>query len=393
MDIFEKCHFPQIDEAIQQGYYPYFQTISEKSGPVVNINGESLIMAGSNDYLGLSTDTRLIEAAKDANSRFGTTCSGSRLLNGTLSLHEELEEKLASFLKKEKVLVVTTGYSANLTALSALLGRNDVAVADRLNHASLVDGIRLGHGKYLRYRHHDDQECETILSKIEPSNGILLVSDGVFSMEGDLADLPTLVRLKKRFGARIFLDDAHGIGVMGANGRGTAEHFDLEDEMDILTGTFSKSFGSLGGFIAGPASVIDYLKHTATPFIFSASMTPAAAASILQALRIIQQEPERRHRLLGYAQKVRKELKKLGLLLYEGLTPIIAIQTNDDDITFSYWKHTLTKGVFVNPVVSPAVPKGKQLIRMCLMATHTEEHIEQILNACEYAGKMSGLIK
>lgn len=357
------------------------------------VNSRKLIMIGSNDYLGLSNDPRLIEAAVEATKSFGTSLSGSRFLNGTLTLHEKLEERLARFLKKEKAIVFSTGFQTNIGVISALLGRNDVAIVDRAVHASILDGIRLGFGKVRRFKHNDMEDLEKQLQNVPENAGKLIIVDGVYSMEGDLAELREIVHLKKKYGARLLVDDAHGIGVLGENGRGTCEYLGIESEIDIITGTFSKSFGSLGGFVAGEGDVIDYIKHNARSMIFSASMTPSSIAAALKALDIIENEPERRQRLWRITEKMQRCLEQLGFNIGKTRTPIIPIIIGDAIKTILFWQDLMEAGICSNPVISPAVPEGNELIRTSFMSTHTDQHLDKVLNALEYVGQKFGLIK
>ncbi|EEL81519.1 2-amino-3-ketobutyrate coenzyme A ligase [Bacillus cereus AH1271] len=347
---------------------------------------------GSNDYLGLSNDPRLIEAAVEAATRYGTSSSGSRLLNGTLSIHEELESRLAKFLKRDRALVFSTGFQTNLGAIAPLLGRNDYAIIDRTVHASIVDGIRLGYGKMKRFRHNDMEDLERQLKSCPENAGKLIIVDGVFSMEGDLAKLKEIVQLKKKYGARLLVDDAHGIGVLGENGRGTCEHFGVESDIDLITGTFSKSFGSLGGFVVGDADIIDFIQHNGRSMIFSASMTPSSVAATIKAVDIMETEPERRERLMQITNKVCSELTRLGFDIGETETPIIPIIIRDTEKAFSYWRGLMQNGLFTNPVISPAVPEGTELLRTSFMATHTDDQVDEILNIFEKVGREFNII-
>ena len=358
----------------------------------MQIEGRRLVMAGSNNYLGLAADPRVKEAALAATRTFGSTCSGSRLLNGTLSLHEELERRLAKFLRRELALVVSTGFQTNLAALGALVGRHDVAFSDRQNHASLVDGIRLGFGTDRRYRHGDLDHLEALLREAKPEAGKLIVSDGVFSMEGDICNLPRIAELAGQYGARVLIDDAHGLGVLGEHGRGTAEYFGLEDETDLVMGTFSKSFASLGGVIAGSFDVINYVKHKARALIFSAAMTPAAVASALAALDIIETEPERRARLMDIAEKMHDGFRAMGFDTGVSVTPVVPVLIGDQVRCFRFWKALFEEGVFANPVIPPAVEPGHALIRTSYMATHTDAQLDRVLDTFERIGRRMGLL-
>ncbi|HEY8212177.1 MAG TPA: pyridoxal phosphate-dependent aminotransferase family protein [Myxococcaceae bacterium] len=393
-DVFDKCRaWKDYRVAKATGLYPYYRAIEASFGSTeVQIEGRRLVMAGSNNYLGLAADPRVKEAAVQATRAFGSTCSGSRLLNGTLSLHQELERRLAKFLGREMALVISTGFQTNLAALAVLAGRRDVVFADRQNHASLVDGVRLGFGVDRRYRHNDLDHLEALLAEAKPDAGKLIVTDGVFSMEGDLCDLPRITALAKKYGARVMIDDAHGIGVLGAGGRGTAEHFGLEDETDLVMGTFSKSFASLGGVIAGPAEVINFVRHKARALIFSASMTPAAVASALAALDVIETEPERRVRLLDIAEKMHDGFRAMGFDTGVSVTPVVPVLIGDQVKCFRFWKALFEAGVFANPVIPPAVEPGHALIRTSFMATHTDAQLDRVLDTFERVGRRMGLI-
>jgi len=393
MDIFEKCYqYTQAKDAIKAGLYPYFIPLEENEGTEVEFEGLRLIMCGSNNYLGLTTHPKVKEAAKDAIERYGTSCTGSRFLNGTLALHEKLEKELAEFVSKDASLVFSTGMQVNLGTISALTGRSDVLILDKDDHASIVDGARLGYGKIERFRHNDINHLERVLQSIPENLGKLIVVDGVFSMGGDLADLPAIIPLAKKFSARIMVDDAHGMGVTG-KGRGTAAQFGVGEEVDLIMSTFSKSFASLGGFIAGDEDIIHFIKHTARSLIFSASIPAANTAAALAALDIIRKEPERVERVNAIAERMRKELKRMGFNVGESVTPIVPVIIGDDNKTFQTWKGLFEKGVFVNPVISPAVPKGMQLLRTSYMATQTDEQIEKVLEIFLDVGKTLDLIK
>lgn len=394
MDLFEKCYkFTRADEAKAQGYYPYFKAIQSGAGSTVMIDGKKFIMIGSNNYLGLTQDPRVIQAAVEALERFGSGCTGSRYLNGTLSLHEELEEKLAHFVRKDAALVFSTGFQTNQGTISAVVGKDDIIFSDRSNHASIVDGCRLAFGKIVRYKHNDLKDLERQLqANGSNSAGKLIVSDGVFSMEGDIVKLPELVTLAKKYHARIMIDDAHSCGVLGKTGRGTGEHFGLEDGIDLVMGTFSKSFASIGGFIAGEQKVINYIKHHARSFIFSASMPPSAVATVSKALDILIAEPERLEQLWKNTRKMKKGFTEMGFNTGVSETPIIPIIIGDDIKTFFFWKLLFENGIFANPVVSPAVEPGNSLLRTSYMATHTDEELDQVLETFYKLGKQFGLI-
>lgn len=392
MDIFEKCRgFTAAKEAMAAGFYPYFIPLSESEGNVAFYRGHRLIMCGSNNYLGLTTHPKVRQAAKEAIDRFGTSCTGSRFLNGTLELHEQLEGELAEWVGKEAALVFSTGMQTNLGVISALVGRGDVVVLDKDDHASIVDGARLSWGETKRFRHNDMRDLERVLAALPEDKGKLVVVDGLFSMGGDIAPLPELVSLCRKYGARLMVDDAHAIGVLGG-GRGTAAHFNLTDEVDLIMSTFSKSFASLGGFIAGDEEVIHYVKHFARALIFSASIPPANAAAALAALQVMREEPERITRVNQIAERMRHAYHQLGFNTGNSESPIIPIIIGDDQLTFLTWKLLFENGVFVNPVIAPAVPAGSQLLRTSYMATHTDEQLDQVLETFEKVGKQVGLI-
>jgi 8-amino-7-oxononanoate synthase len=392
MDIFEKCsQFTEAKTAIAQGYYPYFIPLSDNEGTEVMYQGRRLLMCGSNNYLGLTTHPKVKQAALDAIARYGTSCTGSRFLNGTLELHEQLERELAEWVGKPDALVFSTGMQTNLGTISALVGRSDVVVLDKLNHASIVDGARLGWGETKRFRHNDLTDLERTLASIPDEKGKLVVIDGLFSMEGDIAPLPEIIPVCKKYGARLMVDDAHAMGVLGG-GHGTAAHFGLTDSVDLVMSTFSKSFASLGGFVAGDADVIHYIKHHARALIFSASIPASNAAAVLAALEVMRQEPERVQRVNQIAEQVRRELRRLGFNIGNSQTPIVPIIIGDDMRTLFTWKAMFEAGIFVNPVLSPAVPQGSQMLRTSYMATHTDEQIERTLEVFERVGRQMGLI-
>ena len=393
MDIFQKCYdFTTAREVMALGLYPYFHPLSSGQDTGVVIDGKPMIMIRSNNYLGLTSHPEVKKAAIKAVEKYGSGCSGSRFLNGTLDLHVELEERLARFVKKEAALVFSTGFQTNLGAISTLVTKHDYVITDRSDHASIFDGCRLSFGDTVKYKHNDMEDLERVLSGLEHESGKLIVVDGVFSMEGDVADLPQIVKLAKRFGVRVMVDDAHGIGVMGPNGRGTAEHFGLEGQIDLIMGTFSKSFASLGGFIAGEEEVIHYVKHISRELIFSASMPPAAVAATLKALEIIQSEPERRARLWEITRRMHEEYKNLGFDIGVSETPVIPIIVGEDLQTFKFWKELFDQGVFANPIVSPAVPKGKALIRTSYTATHTDKQMDRVLEVFAGVGKKMNVL-
>jgi len=392
MDIFTKCeNFSDARDAQAAGLYPYFIPLSESEGSVAKYKGKSLIMCGSNNYLGLTTHPEVQEAAREAISRFGTSCTGSRFLNGTLELHERLENELADWIQKEKALVFSTGMQVNLGTISSLVGRNEYVILDKEDHASIVDGARLSYGDLIRFRHNDMDDLEGKLSRLPADRGKLLVVDGLYSMEGDIARLPDIVPLCEEYGVRLMVDDAHAVGVLGG-GRGTAAHFGLTDKVDLIMGTFSKSFASIGGYLAGDAEIIDFVKHNARSLIFSASIPGPNAAAAIAALNIMRREPERIERVNKIADRMRKEYKNLGFDIGFSETPVIPIIIGDDTLTLQAWKTLFENGLFVNPIISPATPPGRQLLRTSYMATHTDQQLDQVLEIFEKVGKELGLI-
>ncbi len=391
MDPFDKAfRYRRADDLIDLGLYPYFRPIEDSTGgTVVEIGGRPIVMAGSNNYLGLTHHPQVVEAARKAIADFGTGCTGSRFLNGTLSLHEEMETRLAAFLKKEACITSGTGYQTNVGALATLAGKDDILFGDRDNHASLIDGARLAFAKSLKYRHNDVEDLERMLrdTPLLGSGGRLIVTDGVFSMLGDLAPLPDLVRLSKEYKARLIVDDAHAFGVLGEHGRGTAEHFGVIDDVDLIVGTFSKSCACLGGFVAGPKKVVDYIKHTSRSVIFSASMTPASVATVLACLDIIESEPERRESLWVKVRRMKKGFEELGFDVIDGGSPILSVVIGDDRTTMEFNRQLFEQGVFVNAVLPPAAPPGMSLLRTSYMATHTDEDLDRILAAFKVVGE------
>ncbi len=392
MDIFEKCfNYTTAKDAIKYGFYPYFIPLTGNEGNVADYRGHKLIMCGSNNYLGLTTHPKVRQAAIEAIHRFGTSCTGSRFLNGTLELHERLEKELAEWVGKPAALVFSTGMQTNLGTISALVGRGDVVILDKDDHASIVDGAKLSWGETLRFRHNDMQDLERILQKVPENKGKLVVVDGLYSMGGDIAPLPDIVALCKKYGARLMVDDAHAIGVLGG-GKGTAAHFGITEEVDLIMSTFSKSFASLGGFIAGDEDVIHYIKHFARALIFSASIPAANAAAALAALEVMRDEPERIQRVNQIGAHMREAYKQLGFNIGNSQSPIIPIIIGDTMKTFMVWKALFEAGVFVNPVLSPAVPSGMELLRTSYMASHTDEQLEQVIQVFEKVGKEHGII-
>ena len=396
MDIFEKCRtsweMKEVNQAKEMGYYPFFKPVSSAEDTEVTIEGRQLLMLGSNNYLGLTTHPKVKQAALDAVEKYGSSSCGSRFLNGTMDLHLELEERLAKFLKRETALVFSTGFQTNLGAISAIVNKGDIIICDKLNHASILDGARLSYGTMKRFRHNDPQDLEKVLQECPEDVGKIIVIDGLFSMEGDLAPLPEILDLAEKYSTRVIVDDAHGIGVMGKHGRGTAEHFGVEDRVDIVTGTFSKSFAGLGGVVAGDKYVIDFIQHKARAMIFSASMTPATVASVLASLDVIEAEPERIQQLWKNTNKMLKGFKDMGFDTGDSESPVIPLVVGDLYKALEVWKTVFEKGLFVNMVVPPAVPTDRVLLRTSYMATHTEEQLDRALNIFEDIGKQFGLV-
>ena len=381
MDLFKKCiDYTRIDDIKAVNLYPYFHELQSGQDTVVEMEGHRTIMIGSNNYLGLTSHPEVIEAGVEAIKKYGSGCSGSRFLNGTLDLHTKLERELAEFLHKDEVVTFSTGFQSNLGIISAIAGRNDVIVCDKENHASIYDACRLSFAKMLRYEHNDMEDLERILKTIPEDKGILIVTDGVFSMSGEICNLPKIVELKHKYGARVMVDDAHGFGVIGEGGRGTGSHFGLEDEVDIIMGTFSKSLASLGGYMATSERVANYVRHNSRPFIFSASIPPANVQCARKSLEIIKREPQRVKNLQDNGAYVREGLTKRGIKFIPSDTPIVAIYTYDDAKTFLACKMLFEKGVYVNPVVSPAVPVGESLLRTSYTATHTHEQLDEAMD-------------
>ncbi|MGQ9495624.1 MAG: aminotransferase class I/II-fold pyridoxal phosphate-dependent enzyme [Thermoanaerobaculaceae bacterium] len=394
VDIFQKCFdFHEADEVKAAGLYNYFRVIASAQDPVVVMDGREVIMLGSNNYLGLTNHPEVKRAAQEAIAKYGTGCAGSRFLNGTLDIHVQVEEKLAEFMGKPAALTFSTGFQVNLGVISCLVDRGDVVYLDKLDHACIIDGARLGFGTVVKYEHNSVADLERRLAARDPNKGGLVVVDGVFSMEGDIVDLPALVSICEKHGVRLMVDDAHGIGVLGEHGRGTAEHFGLEDRVDLVMGTFSKSLASVGGFIAGEERVINWIKHRARSLIFSAAPPPASVAAVLKAVEIIQREPERRQRLWENTAFMKRELANLGFNTGDSRTPVIPVVVGEDKLCFFMAKRLEQEGVFVNPVISPAVPPGRALLRTSYMATHTREHLERALAAFAKVGKEVGLIQ
>jgi 8-amino-7-oxononanoate synthase len=381
MDILQKCFaFNGVEEAKARDAYFFFRELDSPQGPEVTLNGQRMIMIGSNNYLGLTTHPHVKEAAIQAIEKYGSGCAGSRFLNGNLAIHEELEAKLAAFVRKEAAVVFATGYQANLGGISSLAGRHDVVILDQYDHASIIDGCRLSFGRAVKFRHNDMNDLERILRK-EGDKAKLIIVDGVFSMEGDIARLPEVVQLARKYGARIFLDDAHAIGVLGREGRGTEEHFGMREGADLVMGTFSKSLAAVGGFVAGPQKVISWIKHFGRAQIFSASLPPALVAAVSASLDVIVEEPDLRKKLWANTTKMKQGFGELGLDTGASETPVIPVIIRDPGKVYGMCRALADRGVFVNPVISPAVPPGRELLRTSYMATHTDEQLDTVLEA------------
>jgi 8-amino-7-oxononanoate synthase len=396
LDLFTKCYeFTRADEIKALGLYPYFRPIEANEGPVVQIEGRKVIMAGSNNYLGLTSHPKVKEAAIKAIEKYGTGCSGSRYLTGTLDLHIELEYRLTKFFNTEAVLLFSTGYQTAQGIIPTLVQRGDYVVSDKDNHACIIAGNLMAKGAtadMVRYKHNDMEDLERVISKLPIDSAKLIVSDGVFSTGGEIVNLPCLNDIAKRFNARILIDDAHSVGVIGKGGRGTASEFNLEDQIDMTMGTFSKTFASLGGFVSGEERVINYIKHHSPALIFSASPTPASVAAAIAALDILEAEPERVTKLIRNADKMRKGFSELGFNVIDGRTAIVPVIVGDDETAFKMWRMLYDAGVFVNVFISPGVPQGRQMMRTSYMATHEDEHLDKILDIFGDVGKKVGLI-
>jgi 8-amino-7-oxononanoate synthase len=392
VDLFDKIKsFTIAKEAMAMGIYPYFRALSDSEGTTAIFEGREVVMLGSNNYLGLTTDPRVRQAAADAINRYGTSVTGSRFLNGTLELHVELERRLAAYVGKEAALVFSTGYQTNLGTISALVDKGDVAILDKDAHASLVDGVLLSRGELKRFKHNDVEDLERVLSKVPASAGKLVVVDGVYSMMGDIAKLPQIVEVCKHYGARILVDDAHGIGVMG-NGRGTSAHFGLTDEADLIMGTFSKSFASLGGFIAGNKDIIHYIQHHARSLIFSAALPASNAATALAALEIMETEPKHVDKLWDNAEFMRSQFKAIGFNTGNSQTPIIPIIIGEEYRTVFTWHALIQQGVYTNPVIPPAAPPNFSLLRTSYTATHTRQHLERAVEGFKIVAENLDLV-
>jgi len=391
LDIFKKCfEFTRADEVKAMGLYPYFRPIEANEGPEVQIEGRKIVMAGSNNYLGLTAHPKVKEAAIKAVEKYGTGCSGSRYLTGTLDLHNELEARLAKFFNAEAVLLFSTGYQTAQGIIPTLVQRGDYVISDKDNHACIVAGNLMAKGataEMVRYKHNDMEDLERVISKLPADSGKLIVSDGVFSTGGEIVDLNHLNEIAKKYDARILVDDAHSVGVIGKGGRGTASEFNLEDQIDMTMGTFSKTFASLGGFVSGKERVINYLKHNSPALIFSASPTPASVASALAALDILEAEPERVTKLINNADRARTKLREAGFTVVDGRTAIVPVIIGDDARSFQMWRKLYDAGVFVNVFISPGVPQGRQMMRTSYMSTHEDHHIDFIVDTFVKVGK------
>lgn len=396
MDLFQKAfNFQAADEAKAKGIYPYFRAVEENEGPVVSMEGKKVIMAGSNNYLGLTAHPEVKEAAIKAVEKYGTGCSGSRYLTGTLDLHIELEHRLAKFLGFEEVLLFSTGYQTGIGTISALPTKGEYVIMDKENHACLINGGMMAKGAFaelVRYKHNDMEDLERVLSNIPHDTGKLIVSDGVFSVSGELVHLPELLEIAKKHNARVLIDDAHATGVVGVGGRGTSSHFNKVSETDMIMGTFSKTFASLGGFVAGPSKVIDFVKHTSPALIFSASPTPSSCAATLAALNILEREPERVAKLKANADYMREGFKNLGFHVLDSITAIVPVIIGDMEKALMLWRRLYDAGVFVNAFVPPGVPPTLSMMRTSYMATHEKEHLDKILDVFSEVGKEFGLI-
>lgn len=393
-DIFAKANdFFRLDDAVAAGVDAFFKPIASQQGGTVVVNGREMVITGSNDYLGLTQDPRLKAAAKEALTDFGTSCTGSRLLTGTLTFHDSIEIKLAQFFKKESSLTFSAGFLGCLSVITALVGRNDTMYFDRENHASLYDAARLSYGKLRKYGHNDMEELERLLKADEgKAGGRLIVTDGVFSMSGHIAKLPEIVALAKKYNARILLDDAHGCGVLGETGRGTAEHFGLEDDVDLIVGTFSKSLASVGGFVIGDTKIINWIKYAARPFIFTAALPAMQMAAALKALEILDSEPQHKAKLWLNVKRLQEGMKSLGFNTLGTQTPIVPVFIGDDDTALKVWRALWDEGIFTTPAIAPAVPPNESIIRTSINANHEPEHVDQILNAFEKVGKQFSVI-
>jgi len=396
VDIFEKCYqFTKADEVKEAGLYPYFREVEENEGPVVQIEGKKVIMAGSNNYLGLTAHPRVKQAAIDSIHTYGTGCSGSRYLTGTISLHTLLEERFAKFLGFESVLLFSTGYQTALGVISTMVQKGEYLISDKENHACIVNGAIMAKGafaEFVRYKHNDMNDLERVISQLPKDAPKFIVTDGVFSVTGEIVDLPNLIKVAKKYNARVMVDDAHAVGVIGKGGRGTASHWNLTEETDMVMGTFSKTFSSLGGFVAGPERVINYLKHNSPALIFSASPTPASCAAALTALDILEESPELVDKLIANSNYMRDGFRRLGFNIIESETAIVPVLVGDVENALVFWRKLYDRGVFVNAFIPPGVPPNMSMMRTSYMASHEKEHLDKILEVFEIAGKELGII-
>jgi 8-amino-7-oxononanoate synthase len=393
MDIFKKCYdYLEPSIAREQGYYPYFIPFSGGDDTVMVYKGAAKIMIGSNNYLGLTHHPKIVEAAQKALVEYGTGRTGSRFLNGTLDIHEEFEAELAGFTGKQAALIFSTGFLANMGTIATLLDKHNTVIIDKLDHASIVEGCRMSGATIVRYKHNDLDDLRSVLEKLPSERGRMIIVDGIFSMEGDIAPLPQICQLAKEFEARLMVDDAHSFGVLGPNGNGTAAHFGVTDQVDLIMGTFSKSFGAVGGFIAGSSEVVDYIKHKSKSMIFTASLPPSVVASTRAALEIIKSEPQRRERLWEIGDYMRKEFQRIGFDTGNSETPIIPIVIGDNMKTFLFWKTLFEEGVYTNAVIYPAVPSNSARLRTSYIATHTQEQLDFVLDKFQKIGKNLGVI-
>ncbi|MDR2812022.1 MAG: aminotransferase class I/II-fold pyridoxal phosphate-dependent enzyme [Endomicrobium sp.] len=391
-DVFEKCFgFHTADDLKQAGFYPYFHRVESEQGSEIIVDGSKKIVVCSNNYLGVANHPKVIESSILAAKKYGTSCTGSRFLNGTNDLHEKVERKFAKFVGKEDAILFTTGHHSNLGAISCLVGKSEVVVTDRLDHASIIDGCRLSFGEMVRFRHNDMEDLERQLVR-HKGKGILIAVDGVFSMEGDIANLPEISKLAKKYGARLFVDEAHSLGVLGEKGTGTGEYFNMQDDVDVVMATASKSLASIGGFISSNSKVIDYIKHNARSMIFTASLPPSCVGAIDAALDLIVAEPERRAKLMKTASKMKEEFKSMGYNVNNSQSPIIPLTVGNDLLAFKMWRKLFDEGIFASPVVTPAVPEGQSIIRTSYMSTHTDNHLDFILDKFKKIGKHFGVI-
>jgi 8-amino-7-oxononanoate synthase len=391
-DIFKKCFsFNTVNNLKKTGFYPYFHRIESKQGPEIAVDGKKKIVVCSNNYLGLANHPKVIESSVLAAKNYGTSCTGSRFLSGTNDLHEKVEKKFAKFVGKEDSILFTTGHHSNLGALSCLVGKNEVFITDKLDHASIIDGCRLSFGDMVRFRHNNMADLERQLIKNQ-GKGMLVVVDGIFSMEGDIANFPEISKLAKKHGARVFIDEAHSLGVLGKYGKGIGEYFDMEDNVDVLMATASKSLASIGGFIASKSEVVDYIKHNARTMIFTASLPPACVGAIDAALDLIVSEPERRIRVMKNAKKMKEAFQSMGYNTNHSQSPIIPLTVGKDLVAFKMWRMLFDEGVFASPVVTPAVPDGQSIIRTSYMSTHTDDHLNFILEKFKKVGRQLGVI-